>query len=365
MNKNKEFELRYAVRPFKRENKKIEEDLNNKIKKNLKLLENIPNRLPIMTYYEEILGSSSRIDELKKAKENGKKIVGVFCNFVPEELLYAAGLVPIRLCAGSYDTIYPAEEILPRDICQLIKSSVGFKLLGLSYFELCDLVIIPTTCDGKKKLGEMLNSFVPVLLLELPNRKNLQRAKDFWINEVKTLKKKLEKFARVKITRQGLKHAIQTLQKRQAVFRKFYELRKNNQGLNGRDTFLVIQAAFYDEVSRWIEKTQTLCDQLVSNKKSQESRIRLLLTGAPIIWPNYKLLNIIEESGAIIVADELCSGTRMLYDPVGVDEWTEKAMITGIAYRYLLPSTCPCFTESNDRMDRILDLLNEFNVEGV
>ncbi|HAW49826.1 TPA: hypothetical protein DCX16_02605 [bacterium] len=84
-----------------------------------------------------------------------------------------------------------------------------------------------------------------------------------------------------------------------------------------------------------------------------------------MIWPNYKLLNIIEESGATVIADELCSGTRMLYDPVEVDEWTEKAMITGIAYRYLLPSTCPCFTESNDRMDRILDLLNEFNVEGV
>lgn len=361
-----EFESRYLVKPFKKENKKIEEDLINRVQKNLQLLRNVPRRLPIITYYEEILSSSLRIDELKKAKGNGKKIIGVFCNFVPEELLYAAGFIPVRLCAGAYDTIYPAEEILPRDICPLIKSSAGFKLLGLPYFELCDLVIIPTTCDSKKKLGEILNSFVPVWFLELPHRKNIQRVKDFWLNEVKTLKKRLEEFAGVKITRKELKQAIQTLQKRQTTFRRFYELRKDNpEVINGRDTFLVIQATFYDEIDRWIEKTNLLCDQLILRRITSESRIKLLLTGAPIIWPNYKLFNIIEENNAIVIADELCSGTRMLYDPVEVDEWTEESMIIGIAYKYLLPSTCPCFTESNDRMDRILDLYNEFNVDGV
>lgn len=367
---NQEFELRYIGKPFKKEDKKVEEAITNKIQKNIQLLKNFHNRLPAIGYYEELLSSSFRIDELKKAKEDGKKVVGVFCNFVPEELLYAAELIPIRLCAGAYDAIYPAEEILPRDICPLIKSSIGFKLLRLSYFELCDLVIIPTTCDGKKKLGEILNSFVPVWLLEIPNRKNLQRAKDFWLIEVKALQKRLEEFTGNKITRQRLKQAIQTLHKRQSIFRRFYELRKCNPGLiNCRDTFLVIQATFYDEINRWIEKTQELCTQFeqfsISNRKDLNSCIRLLLTGAPIIWPNYKLLNIIEGNDAIVIADELCSGTRMLYDPVEVDEWTQEAMITGIAYRYLLPSTCPCFTESNDRIDRLLDLVAEFKIEGV
>ncbi|MBU4140411.1 MAG: 2-hydroxyacyl-CoA dehydratase family protein [Candidatus Omnitrophica bacterium] len=260
--------------------------------------------------------------------------------------------------------------MLPRDICPLIKSSLGFKILGLSYFELCDLVIIPTTCDGKKKLGETLADLLPVWILEVPSRKNISAAKDFWFSEIERLKRRLEQFSGVKITRERLKQAIEKLHKRQAVFRQFYQLRKHNPPLiNGRDSLLVVQASFYDDIDRWREKTEELCGELSNQsdpaKRNGPGEPRLLLTGAPIIWPNYKVLNIIEEAGATVVIDELCSGTQHLYEPVEPDEWTQDVMLRAIADRYLLPSTCPCFVESNDRIDRILDLINEFNVDGV
>lgn len=367
MNIEKEFEIRYPMRVLKKEDKKIEDALAKSTQKNLQSLRKTSNRPFTMAYYEEVLVGPIRIQELKEAKEKGKKIIGTFCNFVPEELLYAAGLIPIRLCGGAYETIYPAEEVLPRDICPLIKSALGFKLLGLSYFELCDPIIIPTTCDGKKKLGSILNDFVPVWMLEIPERKNLKAAKDFWLGEIKLLKRRIEQITGIKIATQRLKQAIQLLHKRQEVFRRFYELRKRNPPLiNGRDSLLVVQSSFYDNIDKWIQKTEELCEEVKNRTLFTLDRLpRLLITGAPIIWPNFKILNIIEEAGAIVVADELCSGTQWLYNPVEVDEWTEEGCLRAIANKYLLASTCPCFTESNDRIDRLLDLIKEFKVDGV
>jgi len=363
----KKFEMRYLRKCFQKEDKKIEEDLARRIQKNLQFLRKASGRPSTMAYYEEVLSSPIRIDELREAKEKGKKIIGTFCNFVPEELIYVCGAIPIRLCAGAYDTIFPAEEILPQDICPLIKSSLGFKILGLPYFELCDLVILPTTCDGKKKLGEVLVDFLPVWMLEVPQTKNIGQADEAWFKEIKILKKRLEQFTGVKITRVRLRQTIKRLHKRQTAFRQLYQLKKHNPPLiNGRDGLLVTQASFYDDIDRWIDKTEELCNQLKSEIRNPKSEtIRLLLTGAPIIWPNYKILNIIEELDAVIVADEVCSGTQSLYDPVEVDEWTEVAMLRAIANRYLLPSTCPCFIESNDRIDRLLNLIEEFKVDGV
>ncbi len=361
-----EFEGRYPIRPIAERDDKIEEDLAKGIQKNLELLHRY-SRPDHLSYYEEILTTSIRVNELKLAKEEERKIIGIFCNFVPQELLYACDSIPVRLCAGTYETIHPAEEILPRDICPLIKSSLGAKLLGLGYFELCDLVIIPTTCDGKKKLGEILNNLVPVWMLELPQKKDIGSAEGLWFDEIKTLRERLQQFTGNKITGKRLRDSIELLHKRQEVFYRLHRLRRHNPPpINGRDFLLITQTGFYDDIDRWIEKTEGLCDELKHHlQPATHSSPRLLLTGAPIIWPNYKVLNIVEEAGATIVADELCSGTQFLYEPVEPDEWTDEAMLRAIANRYLLPSTCPCFIESSDRIDRLLSLIEEFNIDGV
>ncbi|MDW8056584.1 MAG: double-cubane-cluster-containing anaerobic reductase [Elusimicrobiota bacterium] len=374
-----DFEQRYKIEIIKKTDINVVQNIKETNKKILQLLHKNHNRPSTISYYEEILTSSLRLDELKETKRNGKKIIGTFCIFVPEELIYACGAIPVRLCAGSYDTISYAEEVLPRDICPLIKSSFGFKILGLSYFELCDLVIIPTTCDGKKKLAEILNDMMPVWILELPNRKNLTKAKTFWLEEIRTLKEKLEKFTKIKITKENLKQAIKLLHQRQMIFRKLYQLKKTYPLLlNERDTLLIIQASFYDDIKRWIEKTNQLYNEVYSltlDSKHLNSKfstqnittqpIKLLLTGAPIIWPNYKILNIIETTQATIVADELCSGVRSLYDTTEVDDWSTEGCLRALAYKYLLPSTCPCFTESNDRIDKLLQSIKDFSVDAV
>ena len=130
---------------------------------------------------------------------------------------------------------------------------------------------------------------------------------------------------------------------------------------------LVNQMSMWDDIKRWTEKTEALCDEL--DKRVQQKAWacppdtpRVVVTGTPMFWPdNWKLPTLIEEATpqGVLVGDELCSSDRILYDPVGIDEWTMDDMINGIAERYLMASTCPCFTSKDGNEDRVNWLLNK------
>ena len=91
------------------------------------------NRPRSMEYFDKaVFDKTPRFEELKKFKASGGKVIGVFCIQVPDELVYATGAIPVRLSCGFYDSISPAEEIIPKNTCPLIKSSVGYNLLNIN-----------------------------------------------------------------------------------------------------------------------------------------------------------------------------------------------------------------------------------------
>ena len=125
-------------------------------------------------------------------KEKNIPFVGTFCTYTPNEIIMAAGAVPVSLCSTSDETIPDAEQDLPRNLCPLVKSSYGFaKTQKCPYFYFADLIIGETTCDGKKKMYEMLGEIKDVYCMELPNRQSLMGRK-LWREEVVALKNKLE-----------------------------------------------------------------------------------------------------------------------------------------------------------------------------
>ena len=90
---------------------------------------------------------------IKEAKENGTKVVGIYCTYCPQELVLAAGAIPVGLCGTSENPIAAAEETLPRNLCPLIKSSYGFAVTDTCpFFHFSDFIVGETTCDGKKKM---------------------------------------------------------------------------------------------------------------------------------------------------------------------------------------------------------------------
>jgi len=340
---------------------------------NVKRMRAVKNRPKTLEYFDmALLDKTARYQELKRFKEAGGKIIGVFCIQVPDELIYAAGAIPLRLSCGFYDSISPAEEIIPKNTCPLIKSSVGFNLLKINpLFELCDLLIIPTTCDGKKKMIDTLSNYTTVWPLTLPDDKDNPESRDFWVEQVKMLKSKLEKFTGHNISKDTLKNTIQKMQKRTSLVRKIFDIRKDKKiVITGRDFYTVMQAAFFDDVDRWMSKVELLIQELINNQKNNiammpESTPRIHITGSSIVWPNMKLLHIIEEAGAVVVSDDVCSMGQYYYNPAELDDWSMKSMLDAIADKYLLPAICPIFVHSDDRIDRLLELVEQFKADGV
>jgi benzoyl-CoA reductase/2-hydroxyglutaryl-CoA dehydratase subunit BcrC/BadD/HgdB len=149
------------------------------------------------------------------------------------------------------------------------------------------------------------------------------------------------------------------------------ELRKHVPAvIHGRDALEVLNAYFYEEVEPWTDALAKLNDELEqrirhNNHVAKPNAARLMLTGSPMVFPNWKIPTIIEELGAVLVADEFCTSGRFLSDMVSVDEGTLSDMLHAIADRYMLPCSCPTFTNTTERRDRILQLVEDYQVEGV
>ncbi len=311
-----------------------------------------------------------RIKELQGAKASGKKIVGTFCVFVPEEIVLAAGGIQVGLCAGAEIGKGEAEKVLPRNTCALIKSFVGFRLARLCPFiESCDLIVGETTCDGKKKAYEIFSEYSPVYVMEIPQMKN-SCDREMWRSEILRFKDKVEETTGNKITPERLKEAIHLLNDRRRVLQRLNRLRAAvPTPISGRDVLLINQISFYDDPARFTAKIGELCDELEERVKSgegvaPEGTTRLMLSGCPMAVPNWKLPYIIESSGAIVVGEESCIGSRNTRDLVDEDARTLDGMVDAIVDRYMRID-CACFTPNTERLENIVKMAQDLKVKGV
>ena len=314
-----------------------------------------------LEWFRELVTTDRRVRELA---DDPRRVVGVFCNFVPEELILAVGAVPVRLCSGDADAATASETILPREVCSTVRATAGQVAAQAGLHGRADLLVMPTPCDGKKKLASVLAAMRAVHVLDLPPRKDSPGAKPFWHLQVKLLAERLTALTGQRLTRGNLRAAIELLNRRQAAYRRFLTLR--GRGLvGGADALLVSQASFVADPAEYTEQLGRLCDELDRAEPAATGGPRLLLTGAPLIWPNHKVIDIIEAAGGRVVADELCSGTQRLYQPTEIRENSLAELLAAVADKALLPCTCPCFVDGDDRLNRLMELVDEHRVDGV
>lgn len=330
------------------------------------------NRPEAMDYYNFVIAEihGVRPQELIKAQEEGKKVFGTFCVYVPDELIFAANAIATGLCGGSQFWVPGGEKVLPTNTCPLIKASVGARLdRTCPFFRIADMYIGETTCDGKKKAWEILGEDVPVHVMDLPQMK---REKDIkaWAEEIKELKKVIEEFTGNKVTAESLNESIKLINNKRKALSRLYECRKADKvPISGRDALVISQIAFYDDPARFTQMTNKLCDELEQRIKDgvsvvKEGTKRILLTGTPLAVPNWKLHNIIETSGAVVVCEEMCTGTRYFENLVDETKTTVDEQIDALANRYM-GINCACFTPNTGRIDDIIRLAKEYKVDGV
>ena len=323
-----------------------------------------PGRPGAMAPFDDLMGGTWRAEQLAEA---GAPVVGYVCNFVPDELVLAAGAVPLRLDLGHSLTAQAGERVLSGDICPEVRSIVGAHLCGLPYHELLDLLVIPTACDAKKKLPRVLDC--ETWILQLPQSQEGPRSQRQWRQQIQDLAARLTQLTGRKLGRRALRQAVELVNRRTALLRQLNELRRQRPGLlGGEDAFLVMQASFVADPSWWVEQAAALVKELLDAPEPPGERAnatRVMLTGSPVLFPDYKLLRIIEESGALVVADEMCSGTQHLYNPTVLDEGSVSGMLRAAADKTLLPCTCPCFLSGEPRIERVLDRARQSRARGV
>ena len=325
-----------------------------------------------MAYFDYVFSEihGLRVKELYDHRKAGAKVVGTFCTYVPEELILAAGGIYVGLCAGACVADEVAEKYLPRNLCALIKSSLGFKLARICpYIESCDLLIGETTCDGKKKYFEILNEMQPVHVMELPQRKE-DGDRRLWREEVDSLKIRLEELTGNEITEESLRRGVRTINDKRDALLRLAELRKSDPAvISGRDALVINQIAFYDDPERFTSKVDELCDELAERNEKGEgiggaTRPRILLSGCPMAIPNWKVPAIIETSGAVVAMDEMCTGIRYSRHLVDETSSSMEGLLNAIADRYL-KIDCAVFTPNRERLEHIKELVKDYDIDAV
>jgi len=298
----------------------------------------------------------------------GKKIVGVYCGYAPAELIWAMGLVPATLCAFSNATIEPAEAVLPANLCPLIKSSYGYIITDTCpFYGISDAVIGETTCDGKKKMFELIAHIKPTHIMDLPQLPDEAEAIVNWTVMIRKLQKFFETTFQAQAIDEMIEDAIRDTNLKNGMMRKVMDF-----------------AALKPPVVSWKEIYDLTFLSLSSTGKEMEPVIidairkleqrkaagyvygpdgapRVLVTGCPVAGDAQKVFNIIEEAGGVIVALDACSGFKPFM--TDIEEGT-KDPVRALADRYLkIP--CSCMTPNARRLTEMTRMIDKFKPDAV
>jgi benzoyl-CoA reductase/2-hydroxyglutaryl-CoA dehydratase subunit BcrC/BadD/HgdB len=303
-------------------------------------------------------------DYAEAAKAQGRPIVGILCEYTPREVILAAGGVPVCLCGGSVATIPAAEQYLPANLCPLIKSTFGYHVKGSNPFlNWADLVVAETTCDGKKKMFELLGATMPMYVLELPQKAEDPDALAHWTDEVHKLKARLEQQFQVRITDDKLRQAIRLMNRERGLRRQLADLMtadppplSGRQLLEFKSIISGIDADLrqYESALEFYGRGLTASDRPTADTKA--AKVRVLMTGVPLVHGAERVLELIESCGAVVVCMENCTGLKPILEDAAPDE---PDPIPAIARKYYhLP--CSVMTVNRRRMDSLRTLAARF-----
>ena len=301
---------------------------------------------------------------LYEEKKKGKKVVGTVCSYTPTELIHAAGAIPVGLCGNSEQGIMEAETRLPKTLCPLIKSSYGLAMTDqCPFFYFSDGVLAETTCDGKKKMYELLGEIKPVHVMKLPQGKDHALALESWTEEIRLAAAFLEKLFDVRITEKKLHDAIVYRNRVRKALIGLYEVAKAKPSpVSGYELTTVSESAdfhFTDDslIERLEAKTREFRARVC---EGAENRPRVLVTGCPNTGVREKLIRRLEDLGADYVCSDHCAGPRTLR--FMVDE--EKDPYEALAERYL-KINCSVMSPNEGRFDDLKQLVSEYRIDGV
>ncbi|WP_163338684.1 double-cubane-cluster-containing anaerobic reductase [Desulfopila sp. IMCC35008] len=305
--------------------------------------------------------------DIEHAKDQGRGAIGFYCLYSPTEMAVAANAIPLPLCGTRNDPVAVAEETLPRNLCPLIKSSYGFGVAGTCpYFQFSDVIIGDTTCDGKKKMFELLGRHKPTHVLQLPQGCESESSLPLWRGELDRFKEIVETHTEVQITDQRLRDAISLMNRERQARKNLMDVNRVKPApLRGSTLIEVLfKVGFLADKEKGIalmEKVTAMAKDGVfrDDPESASTRKRILLTGVPVGVGSDKVIKIVEQCGGDVVAFENCSGYKQAFQ---VDE--DLSPMEALAKQYLA-TPCSVMSPNDGRFDLLAEMMEGFSVDGV
>ncbi len=310
------------------------------------------------------------IMKVKEAKEQGQKMVGLYCTYCPKELVLAAGAIAVGLCGTREEPIAFAEKHLPRNLCPLIKSSYGFAVSDTCpYFHFSDLIIGETTCDGKKKMFELMADLKETVVMNLPQNPLQEASLELWASELRRVKELLEERFQTELSDEKIRAAINLTNREARVMKRLYDLNKARPALiSGLDMLTVSwQVGFNVDREEGIGMLEDLITRVQENAAQggtagDAATPRILLTGTPVGLGSEKIIALVEESGGLVVVMENCGGYKTV--DILADESDQRDPLRVLAEKYMkIP--CSVMSPNRGRLELIDKMIDEFQIDGV
>jgi len=312
-----------------------------------------------------------RPTQLRQLKEKGGKIVGFFVgDYVPEELIYASGAVPIGMCHGG-DPM-PATAALAattRFLCPFARAQYGERLLKEQpYYNMIDMLVVPITCQHLRRAGDLWDYFtdIKVFRLGIPHEYDSDSGLKYYHDRLVDLKGSLEEFTGKKITDEALKKAIDLYNRMRDLLKEISLTRTApNPPISTLDFIRLNHASLYADPEFMVDALDSLYKEIKG--QSGESDVadapRLLLVGPNVAFGDYKVLELVNEAGGLIVGEEICEGVRFYWQNVQ----NNGDLVNALAKRYLKDRLPRAFMRESavKRFEFIKNMAKEFNVTGI
>ncbi len=306
---------------------------------------------------------------VKDFKQAGNRLVGFLCSYTPLEIIDAAGASSVALCGTSDEVIPEAEKVLPANLCPLIKSTYGFaysEKCPFTYFS--DMIVGETTCDGKKKMYELLSELKETHILHLPQGRDRAYESDGWYEECRLLLERLEKLYGITITNEDLRAAAARRNRLREAQLSMFELQAlEPPAMTGVELMSTMFAGTFSfDIVSYTKKIEETVAARKSAYEAGERPVpadakRILITGCPVGGVINKIGRTIETNGGVIVCMDDCSGERTAR--MTVDE-NAPDILRAISDRYL-DINCSVMTPNDGRMENTLAMCEKYHVDGV
>jgi benzoyl-CoA reductase subunit C len=297
-----------------------------------------------------------------QAEHEDGKVLGYFCTYVPEELFYAAGVLPVRVL-GSHEPQDVTEPHIFGMFCPVCRDCLAQGLKGR--YEYLDGIALAQCCLHMRQAFTSWRLHIPTeynYYLYFPAKVQTPRAQPYLVEELKMLKKSIEQWTRREVSAEKLRQAIAVYNRNRELLHKVYEYRKREPPLlTGTEAMLLVASSQLVDKADHNRALEALLAVLETREASEDAKDRLMILGSEN--DDLRFLELVESLGAVFVIEDHCTGSRYFWNLVELA--AHENALGALAARYLARPACPSKDwEQRLRLEHILALAHEYKVQG-